>query len=92
MRTSGRTSRDLFDVGARARALLQRWLNGAMRLPDGRLPRIPMRRVSEGGFDRLMSTDRGRRSAEQWWMRALSNDDLDPNAFRTPRRADRRRR
>lgn len=47
-----------------------RWLTAALR---GRktAPRIPTRRVDEGGFARLMSTERGREVASQWWYDAI---------------------
>lgn len=47
-----------------------RWLSAALQ---GRkvAPRIPTRRVDEGGFARLMSTERGRRAASEWWYDAI---------------------
>ena len=54
------------------RMILQhaRWLTWAMQsdLPQ---PRIPVRKVSDGGFAKLMSSPSGRRRAERWWDRAL---------------------
>lgn len=38
-------------------------------------PRIPVRRVSEGGFSQLTSTPAGRFRAERWWERALERMD-----------------
>jgi hypothetical protein len=47
-----------------------RWLSWAVR--RGRhMPRIPVRKVSEGGFARLMTTRRGRQLAADWWEDAL---------------------
>lgn len=46
------------------------WLNRALRRPD-QFPRIPVRRVSEGGFARLMTRPTGRRIAFEWWKAAL---------------------
>jgi len=40
-----------------------------------RLPRIPVKKVSEGGFAGLMSTPAGRYRAERWWERALEQVD-----------------
>lgn len=47
-----------------------RWLSWALR-HRRRLPRIPVRKVSEGGFARLMATRRGRAFAADWWEDAL---------------------
>jgi hypothetical protein len=55
------------------------WLTWAIGLGFGRrrrdgwdcLPRIPVRRVADGGFARLMSTPGGRYRAERWWDKAL---------------------
>ena len=62
----------LVRIGIRERMILQhaRWLTWAMR-HEPSLPRIPVRKVSEGGFARLMSTPAGRYTAERWWDRAL---------------------
>ncbi len=35
------------------------------------LPRIPVRRVDEGGFDRLLRLPGARRALGRWWMRTL---------------------
>jgi len=51
-----------------------RWLTRALR--TGRAyPRIPCRRVADGGFARLMATRQGRQIAQGWWYRAL--EELD---------------
>jgi hypothetical protein len=47
-----------------------RWLSWALRHRP-HLPRIPVRKVSEGGFARLMATHRGREFAAEWWEDAL---------------------
>jgi hypothetical protein len=51
------------------------WLSRMLRLGKGRAarqpPRIPVRRVSEGGYSKLMSTPSGRHRAERWWLRTL---------------------
>lgn len=36
------------------------------------LPRIPVRRVERGGFDRLMSVPGAAKMASRWWGRALN--------------------
>lgn len=51
-----------------------RWLTRAVR-GNRSYPRIPVRRVSDGGFARLMSTRQGRRYAEQWWAGTLEKID-----------------
>lgn len=51
-----------------------RWLSRALR-GKRRYPQIPCRKVSEGGFARLMATREGRKIAEGWWYHAL--DELD---------------
>jgi hypothetical protein len=55
------------------------WLTNALRLngrarpgfllPD--VPRIPVRKVNEGGFAAMMSTGSGRYRAERWWESTL---------------------
>ena len=39
---------------------------------DRHLPRIPRRRVSEGGFERLMQQPGARDAVNRWWSRTLS--------------------
>ena len=46
------------------------WLTRATRL-GYRCPRIPVRKVSEGGFARLMTSRAGRLYAAGWWESAL---------------------
>ncbi|TVQ63658.1 MAG: hypothetical protein EA379_03425 [Phycisphaerales bacterium] len=75
--------------GERVRSAVEHWLNWALTLPESRFPRIPLRRVSEGGFDDLLARPHGRRVAARWWARALDNDDLDYDPTPAPRRARR---
>jgi hypothetical protein len=50
------------------------WLTRA--LASGRAyPRIPLRRVAEGGFDRVMRLPSGPAQAERWWRIALERVD-----------------
>jgi len=59
--------------GEVARRLHSLWLTQAFQSGRDRLyPRIPTRRVEDGGFDRMMSTERGRARAEKWWELALA--------------------
>ncbi|MBU6412383.1 MAG: hypothetical protein KGS45_02830 [Planctomycetes bacterium] len=61
---------DAMTAGERARLLHSRWLTEALR--SGRdLPRIPLRRVEEGGWEELLAKPKGRDVAERWWRRAL---------------------
>ncbi|MDX2116531.1 MAG: hypothetical protein SFZ24_13050 [Planctomycetota bacterium] len=53
-----------------------RWLTRALQAPAGRLPRIPTRRMSEGGFGPMMRTVEGRDYAEFWWETALLRLDV----------------
>jgi hypothetical protein len=50
------------------------WLTEALA-GKRREPHIPIRKVSEGGFARLMSTPGGRYRAERWWDRVLEQED-----------------
>lgn len=51
------------------------WLNWALTHDRG-LPEIPRRRVSEGGFAGLVSTEDGRRIATGWWEWAFERVDV----------------
>jgi len=51
-----------------------RWLTQAVRRP-GRYPRIPVRKVADGGFARLMASREGRAVADSWWFEALERVD-----------------
>ncbi len=64
------------DAGAVARAVHSRWLTAA--LASGReYPRIPLRRVDQGGFSAMMRRPGGPDRAAQWWDAALARvDDL----------------
>ena len=65
----------LLDAGARARGEHSRWLTQALCTRIGvPAPRIPTRKVEDGGFDRLMSDPRGRRVAQQWWTSAFDDE------------------
>ena len=51
-----------------------RWLTQALR-SRRRYPQIPVRKVTEGGFARLMATQEGRRISEKWWYHTLEKLD-----------------
>lgn len=58
------------DHAALSRRVHEAWLDRALR--SGRAyPRIPLRRVDSGGFDRLRARTGGRARAEKWWGLAL---------------------
>jgi len=39
-----------------------------------RVPRIPRKRVDEGGFSELLRNSRARRTVTRWWSSLLSKD------------------
>jgi hypothetical protein len=59
-----------------ARQLHSYWLSRAVR-SNRAMPRIPTRRVSEGGFDVVTATPAGRAWAEEWWAQTLQSSELD---------------
>jgi hypothetical protein len=62
-------------IAERMRRHHSAWLTRAIRRGGGKsLPRIPVRLVSEGGFDPLMNTFEGREWAEAWWNEALEGE------------------
>jgi hypothetical protein len=66
--------RDTRLAGERFRAEHSRWLTHAM-LSGKRYPRIPTRKVSQGGFDAMMSRPDGPHTAERWWIAAFQRVD-----------------
>ncbi|QOI99660.1 MAG: hypothetical protein HRU70_03880 [Phycisphaeraceae bacterium] len=58
------------DPGAKARREHSEWLTWALS-SGNRFPRIPLRAVDRGGFDRLMATPHGKSLAVRWWGAAL---------------------
>lgn len=65
---------DLAQRGAIARRLHSLWLTKAVET-NRQYPRIPIRRVSEGGFSDLTSTPEGRVLCDGWWYLALDQVD-----------------
>ena len=53
-----------------------RWLSQVLRYRL-RVPRIPTRRVSDGGYSRLSRSAAGRARAARWWARVLEETSLD---------------
>ncbi len=74
MSRRGRRQR-ILTASERAKRLHSAWLTRALAgdLPES--PRIPARRVEQGGFGALLRTGYGRRWATDWWRRVL--DRLD---------------
>lgn len=62
------------DKAALFRRVHERWLTRAMASP-ARYPRIPVRRVADGGFAPLVSRPGGRELADRWWTIALDRVD-----------------
>ncbi|MCH7791575.1 MAG: hypothetical protein IID31_04755 [Planctomycetes bacterium] len=81
MRWVHRSSRFIPDPAQRFRREHERWLTRA--LASGRpLPRIPIRAISLGGFDRLLAAPRGRHAVSRWWAAVLARPDLAEPASR----------
>ena len=69
-RPSSRTK----DIAERWRDEHSAWLTAAMKVLEREkyaFPRIPLRRVDQGGFGPLLSRPRGTKICERWWRRAL---------------------
>ncbi|MBL8875947.1 MAG: hypothetical protein JNM86_09155 [Phycisphaerae bacterium] len=64
-------SRPIGEVAQRMRDEHSAWLTEALRRSQFDLPRIPLRRADEGGFNDLTDSPRGRAVCERWWRRAL---------------------
>lgn len=66
----------MLPTAERVRLEHESWLRWAFGRPAGMLPRIPVRRVSAGGFDAIMATPGGRAWAASWWGRAFDRVEL----------------
>jgi hypothetical protein len=62
------------DPGEAARRLHSRWLTRALK-GERIYPRIPLRRVDDGGYGKMMQRPSGRAHADLWWAIALSRVD-----------------
>ena len=60
-------------LGERVRRAHSRWLTAALR-SGSKAPRIPVRRVSEGGWDAMMGTEEGRAWAAEFWESAIGKE------------------
>jgi hypothetical protein len=65
---------DILERGEVARRLHSQWLSRALSSGQA-YPRIPVRRVDEGGFSALQGTAYGRQVADAWWSLALERVD-----------------
>lgn len=66
--------RGLPDPAALFRRVHEVWLTRAVS--SGKpYPRIPVKRVDQGGFDRMMARPGGRETADRWWSAALGRVD-----------------
>lgn len=73
----GFISRLELDAKAEAmRALHSRWLSRAVK-HGSRPPRIPVRKVSDGGWGSMMATPEGRAWAEEFWQGAFGHPDAE---------------
>lgn len=61
----------LIPAGEKARREHERWLDHALSGRLGVLPRIPTRRVRDGGFGPFTRSSAGRRWADGWWGEAI---------------------
>lgn len=64
------SKQDWEDVGARMCRAHSEWLTAALRR-GCKPPRIPVRRVSEGGWGEMMATEEGRAWAAEFWQGAI---------------------
>jgi len=67
----------VFDIESAAEAMRRfhsRWLTAALK-HGARPPRIPLRRVSDGGWGELMATPEGQAWAEEFWQGAFEHPD-----------------
>ncbi len=60
--------------GEAMRRVHSRWLSRAVQ-HGVRPPRIPVRKVTDGGWDALMSTPEGRAWADEFWQSAFEHPD-----------------
>lgn len=74
MRFPGFTKFSLESIRDRMIRQHSRWLSRMLRRRQAPV-RIPLRRVSDGGYSRLMASEDGRQIAAQWWEAALQKLD-----------------
>ncbi len=75
---SGKLSKKELDAGTRFRAVHSSFLTRALRY-GLRHPRIPAKRVDEGGYSGLLKMPEREKRAILWWSAAMNRmDKLDP--------------
>ena len=62
-------------AGERARRVHGQWLTQAIMSGGVHAPRIPTRKVSEGGFEDVRTSADGRAWADSWWSGAFRKTD-----------------
>lgn len=67
-------SLDLVARAERMRRAHSEWLTGAFKR-GASPPRIPLRKVSDGGWGSIMSTPEGQAWAREFWEQALEHPD-----------------
>jgi len=74
---TGRLSKKELDAGTRFRAVHSSFLTRALKF-GLRCPRIPAKRVDEGGFSGLLQMPEREKRATLWWLAAMNRmDQLD---------------
>jgi len=74
---SGKLSKKELDAGARFRAVHSSFLTRALKF-GLRTPRIPAKRVDEGGYSGLLKMNEAEKRSTLWWAAAMSRmDKLD---------------
>ena len=68
--------RELLEMGERARRSHSAWLTRHLDATPGP-PRIPVRRVSRGGFGSMMDRPQGPGRAERWWRLVFERVELE---------------
>ena len=61
--------------GERARRVHAEWLTRAIMSGGINAPRIPTRKVVEGGFEHVRQSKDGRAWADSWWSGAFRSTD-----------------
>ncbi len=67
--------RRIENAGQRARRVHGQWLTQAILGGGLSAPRIPTRKVTEGGFENVRKTCDGRVWADSWWRGAFRTTD-----------------
>jgi hypothetical protein len=76
---AGLTRSELDEKAEAMRRAHSEWLSAALRW-GMKPPRIPTRKVSDGGWGSLMLTPEGRAWAEEFWQSALAEEQESGNS------------